>query len=594
VTRPDTDFLIPAVNQWSDQRFRAPKRAGVIVTPLVDGEEAFLAMEEAIQAATRSVHIAFWFFNPATPLRSKKQKGTWATLLRGKVAERKDLVVRIILTDLDAVLQKFYHQAAWKAYRLLFDEIQKLALSERRRFQVICSRHSARIRSVAEPLLAKPTETIIAELNATARRKGVARARADFQTLPGLWENVQLNLISQRFELVEKPSWVVFPASHHQKIVVVDGETAFCGGLDVNTGRIDNPRHEPRKKISWHDVDCRVVGPVVDDIERNFRARWNAELPPARAFLEEVNVIRPPLRIDPIGAEPFDPPIKQPRAPTPPQPGKAEIPVTAQIHRTLSVDDLLSPTPIVVRNDILVSYKRAIELAESFVYIENQYVRSHLLKEWLERRAQDNSELSVIMVVPVAPEEFSTANGADALTEHGMFLQRTLIERLQDVLQERFGVFSMVRKTKASAPSKTDAHDSAQIYVHSKLLIVDDRFASVGSANANGRGFVMDTELALAYVGPTVRDLRVKLWTELLGSPDVAKWKPTEFVARWNDIAKANAKAPASHLPRGRQGFVVPHDTGSFPGTENPRIPAEFTELLDPKTTPADEEEALA
>jgi phospholipase D1/2 len=538
--------------------------------------------------------VAFWFFNPATPLLSKKQKGTWATLLRSKVADRKELMVRIILTDLDPVLQKFYHQSAWKAYRLLFDEAQKLALGERRRFQVICSRHSASIRSVAEELLTEPTKTIIAELNAVLKRKGMGRAQDEFRTLPGLWENIQLNQLSKRFELVEKPSWVLFPASHHQKILVVDGETAFCGGLDVNTGRIDDPRHEPRKRISWHDVHCKVVGPVADDVERNFRARWNTELSLARAFLEEVNTIRPPFRIEPIPAEPFDPPMKAPRAPTPPRPDKPETPVTAQVHRTLSVDDLFSPTPIVVRNDIQVAYRKAIELAESFVYIENQYVRSHLLKEWLERRAQDAPELRVIMVIPVAPEEFSTAKGADALTEHGMFLQRTLIERLQDVFKERFGVFSMVRKTRASRPSRTDAHGSAQIYVHSKLLIVDDRFASVGSANVNGRGFVMDTELALAYVGPTVRDLRLRLWTELLGTPDVGKWKPSEFVVRWNAIAKANAEAPSGRLPRGRQGFVIPHEPGNFPGTENSRIPAAFTELLDPKTAPADEEEALA
>jgi phosphatidylserine/phosphatidylglycerophosphate/cardiolipin synthase-like enzyme len=181
------------------------------------------------------------------------------------------------------------------------------------------------------------------------------------------------------------------------------------------------------------------------------------------------------------------------------------MPVTAQVHRTLSVNNVFSATPLTIRNDIQLSYRKAIELAESFVYIENQYVRSTRLREWLERRAKEALELRVIMVVPVAPEEFSNTKGADALTEHGMFLQRTLIERLQEVFGERFGVFSMLQRKRAKKESATNAHGSAQIYVHSKVLIVDDRFASVGSANANGRGFEMDTEIALGYVGASVQ-----------------------------------------------------------------------------------------
>jgi hypothetical protein len=88
-------------------------------------------------------------------------------------------------------------------------------------------------------------------------------------------------------------------------------------------------------------------------------------------------------------------------------------------------------------------------------------------------------------------------------------------------------------------------------------------------------------------------DLRVKLWTELLGTAEVANWQPKEFLAKWNAIAAANAAAKSNRLPKGRQGFIVPHDPKKFPGKENPRIPEAFTQLLDPKTNPADEE-ALA
>jgi hypothetical protein len=96
----------------------------------------------------------------------------------------------------------------------------------------------------------------------------------------------------------------------------------------------------------------------------------------------------------------------------------------------------------------------------------------------------------------------------------------------------------------------------------------------------------MDTELAVGWVGTPARDLRIKLWSELLGTSEVVKWPPNEFISKWNAIAGSNAAIPVSKLPKGRQGFVVPHDPTKFLGRENRRIPEVFTQLLDPKVSP--------
>ncbi|GJT65663.1 phospholipase D zeta 1-like protein [Tanacetum coccineum] len=99
--------------------------------------------------------------------------------------------------------------------------------------------------------------------------------------------------------------------SHHEKIVVVDHQICFLGGLDLCFGRYDtiehkvgdhspfmwpgkdyyNPREsEPnswvdtmtdeldRRKLPrmpWHDVHCALWGPPCRDVARHFVQRWN-------------------------------------------------------------------------------------------------------------------------------------------------------------------------------------------------------------------------------------------------------------------------------------------------------------------------------
>jgi hypothetical protein len=76
--------------------------------------------------------------------------------------------------------------------------------------------------------------------------------------------------------------------AHHQKAVVVqnaDGRLAFVGGIDLAMGRWDTPEHLPNDErarggrnpanAGFHDTHCMIEGPAVDDVETNFRQRWN-------------------------------------------------------------------------------------------------------------------------------------------------------------------------------------------------------------------------------------------------------------------------------------------------------------------------------
>jgi cardiolipin synthase len=63
-----------------------------------------------------------------------------------------------------------------------------------------------------------------------------------------------------------------FRLSHrdHRKIIVVDDEIAFTGGINISN---DYASVEDGGE-GWHDMHCRVVGPIVIDLARMFRRSW--------------------------------------------------------------------------------------------------------------------------------------------------------------------------------------------------------------------------------------------------------------------------------------------------------------------------------
>ena len=101
--------------------------------------------------------------------------------------------------------------------------------------------------------------------------------------------------------------------SHHQKAVVVqnaDGRLAFVGGVDLALGRWDTPEHLPNderarggRNISnegFHDTHTMIEGPAVDDVEANFRQRWNAHPDSVLGGRTPVPARPPAELIDPI------------------------------------------------------------------------------------------------------------------------------------------------------------------------------------------------------------------------------------------------------------------------------------------------------
>ncbi len=73
-------------------------------------------------------------------------------------------------------------------------------------------------------------------------------------------------------------------ASHHQKYIIVDGNTstaAFIGGIDIAPDRLDSVAHDnsvPRMEElfkAWHDIQIKLEGPCVIEAMKLFQERWN-------------------------------------------------------------------------------------------------------------------------------------------------------------------------------------------------------------------------------------------------------------------------------------------------------------------------------
>jgi phosphatidylserine/phosphatidylglycerophosphate/cardiolipin synthase-like enzyme/DNA-binding beta-propeller fold protein YncE len=236
---------------------------------------------------------------------------------------------------------------------------------------------------------------------------------------------------------------------------------------------------------------------------------------------------------------------------------------TIQDHQAESVRTW-DPSPVFINvnesevHQVLESYRRGILAARHYVYMEHQYIFYPEIGEYLETAMKENPRLQVIWVIPFFTEEtqdpyterrlykarkqfisatpqlLSLSPGIDFLLSigrgggahgqiksqlawHGFFRQHEMVEKLRKVDAKRFGVFSM-RRVFAGLNI---------IYPHSKMILCDDRFFSIGSANANGRGFVKDSEHNISALSPTqAKKLRVRLWGELLGYVGVAAVAP--------------------------------------------------------------------
>jgi phosphatidylserine/phosphatidylglycerophosphate/cardiolipin synthase-like enzyme len=279
----------------------------------------------------------------------------------------------------------------------------------------------------------------------------------------------------------------------HQKIMVIDDALAFCGGIDMTVDRWDTSEHvhdsdlrrapNGRRYSPRHDVAAAVDGSAARALAEQARHRWQAATDKSLAPVKEEHVVWP---------DDLEPTMRD---------------VDVGIARTSPT----ATTGSAVR-EVEALNLAAIAAARHAIYLENQYLASRKIAEALADRLRDSEGPEIVIVLPRKSES--------RLEEVAMDGARFNLLRLLWAADDhgRLGVYWPV----------TDGGEP--IYVHSKVLVMDDRLLRIGTSNINNRSMGFDSECDLAVeanpaiprhdtVRRAILSLRNRLVCEHLGVP---------------------------------------------------------------------------
>lgn len=285
-----------------------------------------------------------------------------------------------------------------------------------------------------------------------------------------------------------------FGASHHQKLVVIDGALAFVGGFDLSRSRWDTPRHRPgdaRRSNAdgsahdpFHDVHAVVEGAAARAFGELFRSRWQLAGGATPAP-------------DPADADAWPPALV---------PDATDLDIG--IARTVPAGQA-RPAIHEIRNLLLDS----VAAAQTSIFSETQYLTAEAIRDAVAARLREAD----------GPEFVSIGSRSQSgwLEESTMGVLRA---RLHAELA-RADVHGRYRSWYPHVPGLEDAC----LHVHSKVFVVDERLLTLGSANLSNRSMGLDTECNLVVdatgdprLRAVVAGLRNRLLAEHLGTSESA------------------------------------------------------------------------
>ncbi|HEY7124264.1 MAG TPA: phospholipase D family protein [Ktedonobacterales bacterium] len=325
----------------------------------------------------------------------------------------------------------------------------------------------------------------------------------------------------------------------HQKFAVIDGTIAFIGGVDLTVccdgdyNRWDTPAHlfEPPDRATdqgpsphpWHDVHLRLTGEPALDVENNFLQRWEEA---RRPWWKRVS---PPIKhlakfyLAGKRESGQKEAREEEQGELPPGAGPPFSGASARVQVIRTIPALtyrFAPEGIY---GIAQAYTLAVRRAKQFISLETQYLwlervlnidlgwmgwQSHHMRAFMEElAAAARRGVTIAVILPDHPNcgRFVTDGSIAWLREQAP----------KAAAEGRLHFFTL-------GTSKPRAGDGLMryrpIYVHAKVGLVDDQWATVGSANLNSRSLSHDAELNLAVLDNAfARGLRLSLWAEHLG-----------------------------------------------------------------------------
>jgi phosphatidylserine/phosphatidylglycerophosphate/cardiolipin synthase-like enzyme len=387
---------------------------------------------------------------------------------------------------------------------------------------------------------------------------GFNRPSIEWLRLHGLWRTV----LDNRFP----------PAgSNHQKVVSLKdplAPKALIGSIDISKTRWDthdhlatNPDRNPTFGKPTHDTGVQIEGAAVADIERSFRDRWND---PSRTF----------------GMVPWVPP--QPEITTPVSPGSNAGTHSVQVLHTYGRTSTIwgyswSPAG---EFTCWAAYLNALRAASTYIYIEDQYF---LPFDWppchtrtgMARYTDIIWNLGEAIRRGVKVAVLVPSNAEDAVHIYQQY-QRDLGVSYLAGIAATVGTgdgFTIASPSVGTTP----------VYVHSKLLIVDDEYVLIGSANVGQRSMSFDGEIDVGVVdsaGLFAKEFRKSLWGEHLTRPGASLDNPvTAYNTFRADVLASSGRVrpypttpPAGPPPRGH-GRVMTTVVDPYGGPPELRTP---------------------
>ena len=532
---------------------------------LVNGQETFTAVHQAIAQAKKSIDIICWGFQPSMYFIRDGMAPSIGELLMAKA--REGVEVRLLGWEMPFNTAGFGGEAnlPGKGSIRLMDRVMQRTTEEQYAFD----RQWFATCAVADHEAAQRTASglpVFVSRGFNLDERGEIAHWVKYASLD--------SEISTKMRQTLR--WT---ATHHQKSVLVDYELPDCAvGFIMGHNMLDEywdtdkhsalnrsqdskpaPNRGPRGDTPRQDISCQLSGPILEHLHHNFAAAWRKETG------EDLLASRQSMKVGP-------------------QLRTHGMPQMAQILRT---------QPQAGKRDIERLYMQAVNNATQFIYIENQYFRWPPLAEFIKSVAATQTQggrdpglhgaLHLFVITNATDDGIgagtvNTQRMLESLGRANTIPGVTKLRRIQKMEKEfppmpradpndRIGQLEQAKWKADLERKKQEILDSTvvpeeipglkvhicslvapdspgkpwmPVYIHSKLMIINDVFTTHGSANINTRSMHVDSELNIAHEWMSVTQaLRRRLWdlhTDKRGSQDDAG----EAFDAWQEIINNN------------------------------------------------------
>ncbi|KAE9186298.1 hypothetical protein PF004_g23126 [Phytophthora fragariae] len=303
-------------------------------------------------------------------------------------------------------------------------------------------------------------------------------------------------------------------SSQHQKTIVIaankstgrdEHPIAYVGGIDLTNDRWDTIYHNntairkaaniPFRNNGWVDAHFRIPGPAAKEVANNFLQRWNSKYKPCQGLGDDF------LDFDNPNYDKL-PPIDYASSNTSSKLGNQNIQIVRTFICKYKHYEEFAPRG---EQSLFKARLKALRNAKNFIYIEDQYFI--YVPELLDALMEVLPRIQRLIVVVQPPDALLKASG-----------------------YEKY-LYDMIGPMKEKYPNKVQIYTTKpdlDIYIHTNLVLIDDVYVSLGSANWNRRSMTSDSELNANVIdaetvespdGVTVlklaRDMRIRKFVEM-------------------------------------------------------------------------------